>query len=262
VGQEEKYAVIFRSTMLNDFKQCPAKAAYKYELGITPIQSGQSNDLDFGALVHQAIEIYHNHSLDEAVSLIESSGMSETRRKNRSTAKALLKTYVSTNPVKMERLESDFTFKIGSHQWKGRFDGIGIYNGGRYVIEHKTTNPQYLILKPNDQFIAYWLGGFIYYQDIQGVLINSLDCDKLQVTRYPITFSKEEKEEWIEEMKAIAETYKRYKTKGIFPRNPASCFAYNRLCAYYPLCQEPEGTREMVMRKCYQHNSKMKNLEW
>ena len=254
--------MILRSSMVSDFKSCPAKAAYKYEVGITPIQSGRSNDLEFGSLVHQAIEIYHNHSLDEAVSLIENSGMSETRRKNRSTAKALLKTYVSTNSVQMERTESSFSFKIGSHTWQGRFDGIGWYNGGRWVLEHKTTQPNYLILKPNDQFVAYWLGGFIYYHDIQGVLVNSLDCDKLQVTRYPVTFSRDEKEEWITEMKALAETYKRYRSKGIFPRNPGACFAFNRLCPYYPLCQEPDSSRQVIVEKCYQENSFVKNMEW
>lgn len=256
--------MILRSSFVKDVKNCPAKACYKYELGLVPITKTKSgrNDLDFGRLVHNSIEVYHSDGQDAALDVIEESDFHETQRKNRSTAKALIRNYILTNHVEMISMEKSFQFKIGSHTWQGRFDGIGIYQGGKWVIEHKTTNPYYLQTKPNDQFIAYWLGAMIYYQDIEGVLINNLDCDKLKVNRIPVRFSKEEKEEWIDEMKMTAESYKRCKTKGIFPRNEQACFMYNSQCPYLPLCSEVEGTRQIIIERCYEVNEKIKNLAW
>ena len=255
--------MILRSTLVSDFKSCPAKACYKYELGLSAITQGKvRNDLVFGQVIHSAIQTFHEEGMDSALTYIDDFQMDETRRKNKQTAKALLRSYVKNNTVSIECLEKNFQFKIGTHVWKGRFDGIGSYMGKRWVIEHKTTNPFYLILKPNDQFIAYWLGALIFYHDIEGVLINNLDCDKLEVNKFFVHFSQEEKEEWIDEMKMTAETYKRFKTKGIFPRNQSSCYAYNRLCSYISICSSSEGVRPNIIKRCYKQDDRMINLEW
>lgn len=256
--------MIIRSSMLKDIKSCPSKAAYKYELGLVPIAKGQriKNDLEFGKLIHEAIEIFHTASIKDAIDLIDVSPMHETKRKNRQTAKVLLRRYADSNSVEIQHLEKSFQFKIGSHTWQGRFDGIGIYQGDVWVIEHKTTNPLYLQIKPNDQFIAYWLGAMIHFQNVKGVLINNLDCDKLEVTRIPVQYTKEEKEEWLDEIKITAEVYSRYRTKGVFPRNDMACHLYNSVCPYMALCSEPEGTRDMIMARCYEVKESLKLLEW
>jgi hypothetical protein len=256
--------MILRSSMVRDIKTCLAKAAYKYVLGIVPLSKGKGirNDLDFGKLMHFSIETYHTEGYDKAVRVIEDTIFHETKRKNKHVAKVLLQKYTEKTTVEMISLEKPFRFKIGSHTWEGRFDGIGRFNGKLWVIEHKTTNPFYLQTKPNDQFIAYWLGAKVYYRQVSGVLINNLDCDKLEVNIIPVTFSDVEKDEWIDEMKMTAEHYKRCLTKGIFPRNEASCYMYNSMCPYLPLCSEPEGPREMVQSRCYEVNEKLKNLAW
>lgn len=256
--------MILRSSMVKDIKNCPARAAYKYELGIVPIAKGKGkrNDLDFGKLVHEMIETFHLESYDKALEKIDSFDLSETKRKNKGVAKILLQKYVQKTTVEIIALEKSFNFKIGSHTWQGRFDGIGLFNGALWVIEHKTTNPFYLQFKPNDQFLAYWLGSRVYYPDVAGILINNLDCDKLEVNIIPVTFNDVERDEWIDEMKITAENYKRCKTKGIFPRNEQACFMFNSQCPYLPLCREPEGPREMIQSRCYEVNEKLKNLAW
>lgn len=258
--------MILRSSLVHDFKQCPAKVCYKYEMGLTPIRTGATgqtkNDLEFGRLIHEAIEKFHLTDLSTALDYINQNSIVETKRKNLRTAKALIKAYATSTSLEMESLEKDFTFKVGSHTWKGRFDGTGFFQGKRWVAEHKTTNPFYLLTKPADQFIAYWIGALVHYQEVEGVLINSLDVDKLEVTQYPVTFTWEEKEEWREETKLLAETYKRYRTKGVFPRYPGACLSYNSMCPYIPLCSEPEGNRQIIMDRCYEVNESMKNLEW
>ena len=256
--------MILRSSMVSDIKACPAKAFYKYELGLQPIQKGNpsKNHLSFGRIVHEAIEKFHLGSLDAAIKLIDESNLFETRRKNKQTAKALIKTYSMRINFEMEIMEKEFSYGIGDHVWQGRYDGIGFYNGHRWVIEHKTTNPFYLQFKPNDQFIAYWIGANKDYGEVKGVLLNSLDCDKLEVETIPITFSKDEQDEWLDEICRVANMYENFKHEGVFPRNPGACKLFNSLCPFYALCSEPEGTRENVVRHCYTEDEKLKTLSW
>lgn len=260
--------MIFRSSMLSTFKACPAKACYKYELGLVPYgKTSQKNDLEFGSLVHNAIEHYHRTGDDiaEAMRYMDGQEIKETKRKNKATAKALVKRYASRCQVKMLVVEKLFEYPLpgpGDHIWMGRFDGIGEYQGDLWVIEHKTTRPEYLSFKPNDQFIAYYIGANRIYGDVKGVLLNNLDCDKLDVKTTPITFTRDEVEEWKEEIAATAEVYSTYKRLGIFPRNSGACKMYNSRCSYYPLCTEPEGSRGLIQERCYVVNEEAKKLQW
>jgi len=258
--------MIFRSSMLSTFKSCPAKCCYKYELGLVPYGvKRKKNDLEFGSLVHNGIERYHlsGDDLGAALEFMENEDIPETRRKNKTTAQALVKKYAATNEVKMIEVEKLFQYPIGDHTWMGQFDGIGEWNGELWVIEHKTTNPEYLQFKPNDQFIAYYIGANILYgNEVKGVLIDNLNCDKLDVKRTPVTFNKDETEEWKDEMAATAEVYMTYKKLGIFPKNAGGCMAYNSKCTFMPLCTEPEGSRGIIQERCYVVNENYKKLQW
>lgn len=256
--------MILRSSVLTEFKTCPAKCFYKYELGLVPLSQGQRNDLAFGKLIHESIETFHEtSSLDSAMDYIRDKDIRETKAKNKQTAKSLIKSYVIDNPVEMEEVEYEFSFPIGDYTWQGRLDGKGKYRGGKWVVEHKTTNPFYLNLKPNDQLISYLIGAEeTFDENIDGILVTNLDCDTLKVTYYPVTFNEEEKLEWKEETRLIADVYETYKSRGMFPRNPSSCMAYNRLCPYHVLCSEPEGSRTNIMERCFETNKEVKNLEW
>ncbi len=258
--------MIFRSSMISTFKACPAKACYKYELGLVPYGvKRKKNDLEFGSLVHDSIERYHlaGDDLKAALDFLNKQEIQETRRKNKTTAAALVKDYAAKNQIKMIEVEKLFTYDLGGgHTWMGRFDGIGEWNGDLWVIEHKTTNPEYLMNKPNDQFIAYYIGANILYGDVKGVYLNNLNCDKLEVKSWQITFNQDETEEWKDEMAATAEAYATYKRLGIFPRNQGACRMYNSRCCYMPLCTEPEGTRALVQERCYVVNEEARKLQW
>lgn len=258
--------MIFRSSMLSTFKACPAKACYKYELGLVPYGvKRKKNDLEFGSLVHDAIEKYHlaGDDLGEALAFIEETDIQETKRKNKMTALALVKRYAQKCEIKMLAVEKLFDFPLANGDtWMGRFDGIGEWHGDLWVIEHKTTNPEYLTFKPNDQFLAYYIGACYLFGDIKGVYLNNLDCDKLDVRSTPITFNRDEVEEWKDEIAATAEAYATYKRLGIFPRNSGACKMYNSKCCYYPLCSEPEGSRTVIQERCYVVNEEARKLQW
>lgn len=260
--------MLIRSSFLSTFKACKAKAFYKYELGLKPLRTTHvKNDLDFGSLVHDTIEQYHLNGDDagKAMAFLESREIKETRRKNKATAKTLVQRYIAQCEVKMLRVEKLFSYVIpgpNEHVWLGRFDGIGEWAGERWVIEHKTTKPEYLIHKPNDQFIAYYIGANRLYGGVKGVLLNNLNCDKLEVTTTPITFAQDEVDEWIDEINAVADVYEMYKKLGIFPRNSNACKMYNSLCSYFPLCTEPEGSRHLIQERCYTLDEQSKSLSW
>jgi hypothetical protein len=255
--------MLVRSTFLGTVKACPCKAYYKHILGLQPIANGTRNTLPFGRLIHDAIELFHNETLDKAIKFIEKSDVPETKRKNKNVAKVLLQQYARKSDFfVMEEPEKEFSYQIGKHTWKGRFDGIGTCNGKRWVIEHKTTIPYYLLFKPNDQFIGYWVGAKRHYGDVAGVILNNLDCDKLVVNKFTIEFNDIEEEEWLEETEAVLDAFQGWYKYGVFPRNPGACLLYNTKCSYHPLCSEPESSRGLIMNKCFVKNENLINLEW
>lgn len=252
-----------RSTQISTFKQCPSRAYYRYERGLRKKSYGVSIDLEFGKMLHEAIENFHKfEDVNSGLEVINEWELPFHKVKNQNTGRALYLKYTRENPVEVLSFEKEFSFKIGNHDWFGRFDGIGKYNDNLYVLEHKTTNPRFLQTKPNDQFIAYWAGAMIFYHDIAGLMINSLDPSKIHFERHFVNFSMDEFYEWRDEMKVVAEYYARCKGKGKFPRYPQSCTMYNRLCPFHEICCEPEVSREVIIQALYEVDEEALNLSW
>ena len=254
--------MILRSSQVATFKACPAKAFYTFELGLTPIKKGFNIDLFFGSALHKAIEIYRLKNAIEATKYVNSLKFQETPRKNKSTLLSLVSQYIRDNNVEIIEPEKFFSFKVGSHIWKGRFDGICRYNNSLWVEEHKTTNPQYLLLRPNDQFIAYCLGGKVFYHEISGMIINLFNVDKISIEKKFLSFSKDDYEDWIDNMKMTAEFYTRCRHKQIFPENPGACHMYNRPCTYLSICSTSPGNRNMIVKNYFETNDSQRKLEW
>ena len=252
-----------RSTQIATFKQCPAKAYYRYELGLRKKNTSKGVDLLFGSMLHDAIDAFHTTEDARAgLDVINSTELPFDKIKNQANGRALYVKYVKENPIQVISSEKSFSFKIGNHDWVGRFDGVGKFNGLLYVLEHKTTKPMYLQTKPNDQFIAYWAGALIFYNDISGIIINSLDPTKIALERIFVNYSREEFYEWRDEMKATIEYYVRCRTKGSFPRHPFSCKMFNRQCIFHEICSEPAVSRQTIINMLYEEDKQSKELSW
>jgi hypothetical protein len=255
--------MIFRSSQFATFKQCPRRAYYKYELGLRKKHDGKNIHLEFGKMLHEAIEAFHrNDAIEAGLEVINEWELPFDKVKNHHVGRSLLMQYARNNTIEVVSYEREFSFSIGNHTWKGRFDNIGIYNGKRFVGEYKTTNPRYLQAKPNDQFISYWAGAMIFYNDIAGIALTNLDPTKVQVSRSFINFSRSEFEEWINETKMVCAYFSRCKGKGDFPRHPQACQSFGRLCPYHELCSEPEVTRQAFIDRFYTVDEEAKNLSW
>ena len=254
--------MIVRSSFLSEMKLCIARAHFMYDLGLVRTGGSPNPDLFFGSAMHKAIEIFHKQGLREAKIHLNELVFPPHGKKTLGCAISLIEIYAASKPPKLLVAEKDFTYKIGHHEWKGRFDGIAKVNNSLYVVEHKTTNPFYLLMKPNDQFISYWAGARIYFDDVAGVLINSLDPARREVNRYLITFSVEELEEWREETKLLLSFYSLCKTKGAFPKTPSACKAFSRDCPYLPICTATSGQKQLVIDRCYNVCREQKELDW
>lgn len=254
--------MIVRSSFFSEMKLCLMRAHCMYDLGLRKAGVRRNPDLAFGSLIHKAIELFHKRGRDSASAYIYNATLPPHGKKTLATAAALVNMYISSKPPKLLVAEKDFTFKIGRHTWKGRFDGIVKINGAFYVVEHKTTSPYYLLMKPNDQFISYWAGARTYFPEVAGVLINSLDPTRIEVNRFLITFNEDELERWREETKLFLSFYTLCTTKGIFPKTPSACKAYGRDCPYLPLCTSNPSQIQYIIDRCYNIDRVQKELDW
>jgi len=253
-----------RSTSLADGKRCPALYNYRYNLGLRSVGNGQKSvDLSFGSLIHDASEIFINSNLSSALEFIDTQQIPSDGKKTQAVAKALMKIFSSQNRVKLIVPERNFQFETEDFIFQGRHDGIGSYNDLLYVIEHKTTNPFYLQLKPNDQFIAYYLGAKAKFPDVAGVIINNFDPGRVEVNQHIVSFTDEACERWIEELKVFTKSLQLYSSTGIWPKNPSACMMYGRTCEFNVLCEEPsESIISTIMDRCYTVDQKLLNLDW
>ena len=246
--------MIIRSSMLSEMKGCFRKCYYKYTLGLIPSKSKPNVDLLFGKVVHKAIQILHTEGKDAADDFLSVVRFPvSTNKKNRATAKILFNSY-AMSPMNIVAVEKPFSFSIGKHTWKGRFDGIIEVRNALYVADHKTTQAYFLLSKPNDQFISYWKGAKINGYDVQGVVLNHLDPVNFTCSRKLIGFTEKEFRVWREETKVYLSTYQRCLTTEVVPKNPSHCLSYGKKCPYFILCTADEATCEVVKKKFYKIN--------
>lgn len=256
--------MIHRSTCFRDAKRCLRLYYYRYELGLQKVGEGKpSHHLQFGSLVHDSLEILADEGIEAALRFIDQAEIPPDRVKTPEVAKALVKMYHSRNQVKVIVPEREFTFQGPNFTWQGRDDGIGSYHDALYVVEHKTTDPWYLQLSPNDQFISYFVGAKVSFPDCQGVIVNNFDPKRVDLHQHIINFSDEAVEDWIEETARFTDLMLTCQKDELWPRNESACQMYGRLCEYHILCAEQSlTTRSMILTKCYQENLKLKEKSW
>lgn len=266
--------MIVRSSLISTFKRCPALAYYEYGLGLTPDTDEPSVDLTFGSLVHDAVDIYHKTGdVKDAISLIENTTLpGNHKRKNVSVAKALIQQYSKKYPnIKLLESETttlagqDLPFKVGSHLWRLRIDSIIIHESRKWVGENKTTKRDYLLIRPNDQFISYYIAAKNVDPDISGIMVNSFDPEIVTVDSIFFTPSKSECSQWLKEMEFTIDHLERCAYENVFPTNPYAClqFGARKACYCLPLCQARSiDDKERLIQKFYKINEEAVNLSW
>jgi hypothetical protein len=201
--------------------------------------------------------------MEKALEHIENTQIPPDRVKTPEVAATLLKIYNSRNKVKIIVPEREFSFDGLNFTWQGRDDGIGSLDEALYVVEHKTTDPWYLLLNPNDQFISYYIGAKTTFPDVQGIIVNNFDPKKVDLYQHIIIYSDDEINNWIKETEIFTDFLLSCQKENIWPRNENSCRAYGRLCEFHLLCAERNNTmRTTIMTKCYKECEKLKDKAW
>jgi hypothetical protein len=256
--------MLVRSSFLGTAQRCIAEAYYRYHLGLIPKGRKQNKDTFFGTAVHKGVEIALNDNVDSAVSYLNDLVWPATNgKKKKANAIVLVRSYSRVFNYQLVGTELDHEIRIGRHIWRGRFDIVAQDARGLVIIDLKTTNPAYLLVKPNTQFSGYYLAAEFLYPDFSRFEIVNLDPDMLEVSTYPFKISDEAKEEWKSELVRFVDYVEECFTTGVLPRSDSQCVRYGRrLCAYHDICISAKNIREKVIQHCYDVSTEQKNLDW
>jgi len=262
--------MIVRSSSVAMFKTCPKKAYYAYVRGLYR-EGTESIDISFGKLVHDAVDIYHKTGdIRDALSFIDNTQLSSNhKRKTPAAAKALLnyyyKHYRGVKPIESETVLLDgreLAFNIGHHEWRLRVDSIVQWRERLWVGENKTTRKEYILLRPNDQFISYYIAVKLHDSQLSGLVVFCFDVESLTVQPFFLIPSQEECNMWLEETKVLLDTIEHYVETGIFPKNPSACLQYvGRPCPFLCLCQAP-ANEEYLIEQYFSVDNAAKELAW
>lgn len=252
--------MIFRSSQVEEAKRCVARAYYKYHLGLRASGAKEDIHLFFGKAVHSAIQITYESSLEDGIDYLQSLLWPVSRVKSKQVAISLLRQLYYKFDYKVIACEKEFSFPIDDDNWYGRYDMIAKKDGETVVVDFKTSNPYYLLTKPNDQFAAYYIG-INQDEDVKKFIICNLDPNELNITFIPIRYTEKDVSSWLEEFRLWKDYYKSCINSGIIPRTN-SCFDYGRKCEYHDICVSSEDIRPKVIKNCFIEDEKQKRMEW
>jgi hypothetical protein len=256
--------MIYRSSQVGTAKTCIAKSYFKYHLGLVPKGSnGKNPDLFFGSAVHDAIEIYLQEGIEKANEMLDSLDWPSRTPKTKAIAKILLNLFRLKFKDKMLFTEKYFEIEISKDMTlKGKYDLIAENSSGIYVGEHKTTNPLYLMFKPNDQFISYYIASQVDFDGIDKVVIYNLDPNSMDINMSLVTFCQEEIDAWIKQTETFLHFYQHCVENDIIVKNPGACLNFNRKCPYIELCSSTPSVMKMLIEASFEINEEAKNLSW
>ena len=256
--------MIYRSSQISTAKTCIAKSYFKYHLGLVPKGSGGKNpDLFFGTAVHDAIEIYLNSGIEAANEHLDLLDWPARTQKTLAIAKILLNLFSLKFKDKMLYTEKYFEIEISPDMTlKGKYDLIAENSSGIYVGEYKTTNPFYLMFKPNDQFISYFIASQVDFGEINKVVVYNLDPNSMNIALSLVTFAKEEIDVWLNQTEMFLRFYQQCCDDDIIVKNPGACINFNRKCPYFELCSSTPSVMNMLIEAAFEINEEAKNLSW
>lgn len=139
--------------------------------------------------------------------------------------------------------------------WCGHLDRVVSHGDALYWSDNKTTKsslgPHYYAgFAPHNQFMGYtYAGQIVLHSPIRGGIIDAaqIGANFTRFERVPITFSKEQIEEWREQALYHIEAARRATLEGYFPMNLASCGNYGG-CPFRLLCARSPHGREPFLR--------------
>lgn len=272
------YQFAWDSVSLTTFKDCGRKYYYSIVLGYASRE--RSVHLDFGILLHSALEFYHHqraegrHFQDALRSTIRhaldlSSGFqSDDKYKNRQTLIRSLVWYLDQfkdDPAPTiilangkPAVELSFRFEIPDAPeflYCGHMDRIASFDGKLYVFDVKSTkryldSNYFAQFSPHNQMTGYTLGGKItFHQPVEGVIIDAIQVG-VGFSRFARGFTtrhESQLDEWLKETAYWVKLARGYAQANFWPLNESSCDKYFG-CPFRTVCSKPPKQREAWLK--------------
>ena len=211
---------------INKFINCRQAYKFRYIDELVPIE--KNDNLIFGSIIHNCLEIwYENYSLEKVFDYINQTVLNKNSDKKQKEqwhlANAIMTSYIELYPnesFKIIDLEKQFEGKIINPKtnyssrkfiFSGKVDGIVEQNGKYFLLEHKTTsmiNENYLEKLWMDLQIRLYS---IYLKqcfdiEVEGVIYNIIVKAKLKQNKG------ETEEEYLERFRKLIEVSKNGKS--------------------------------------------------
>ena len=138
----------------------------------------------------------------------------------------------------------------------GHIDRLAVDSEDQFFItDQKTTKstigPYYMkSFKPHIQFGGYTFAGkMIYDIPIRGVIVDAVQIAVgfSRFSRFPITFTDDELNEWYDEAMMTIQRMQQYTRENHFPRNTTACSNYGG-CPFREVCSRPPQVRENFLK--------------
>lgn len=256
--------MIYRSSQIKLAKTCITKSYYRYHLGLVRKgNGGKSIDLSFGTLVHKAVELFLTEGYESALLFLEETPFKGEGAKTIRMARVLLNVFRMKFKDEFVCAEKPFEVDIGNDiTLKGRFDLITRNSSGMYVGEIKTSNPYFLLTKPNDQFIEYFIAARELFTDVNNVFLYNLDPNMADLKLSLITYTRSEIDDWLREIKAFLTFYQQCVDNKTLVKNNDGCTSYGYHCEYLPLCQSTAVSREAMIAEMFAVDEEQRDMAW
>jgi PD-(D/E)XK nuclease superfamily len=269
------YQVYWDATALAAFRECEKKYEYSILRGLR--SKDESVHLTFGKFYTEALESYyyrvtvgdsHESALADVVllTLVKSKEWySDHPSKNRFCLVRTIIFYLEEfehDPAEtvilstgVPAVEVPFSFRLNDRiVLTGRLDRIVRLNGEVFISDHKTTGtspgPHYFAQwSPNPQMSLYSIAGqIILGSPIAGVILNvaHVGAGFSRFHRGMIYRSKEQNEEWLEDLEYWLDAATRAVQRKHWKMNDTSCHKYSG-CQFRGLCSRAPSVREIFI---------------
>lgn len=276
--------VIISSTYLDFLEECATKYQYGGEMGLisavnVPIYFIEGT-IGHAGLAHHYSRIYENLSLpedkrtpysqimDEAmgVMLVESANHTiptENVENIRTSYQQYATHYFHDSWVPLLVPEGEFTkvlFESPELKLRIIFQGkIDLFvrdaqTNESFPVDHKFLGQKTIYPRLSNQALGYG-----WATDSSIFVINKVGKQKSlppqeKFERQIITITPEHITKWIEKTINNVLEYLTYKAKGYIPKKYAQCSNRGIKCAFYDVCDQPESSREDILRIAYKVN--------
>lgn len=256
------------STAIMNGESCMRKYFYRIVVGRVPKSSNMQLIWDFGSAYHKFREILEkSNDFKEAYKIILNTKLPVASAKKyehlnlERLSKICFLAYEhvqkekAQGKIKVLQTEAPFNVKLEGSDiyFGGRADQIVEWNGKVWGRDFKTTTKEINYfsrgVKPNDQFLRYYVGESLLHTPngsgfIEGILVEVMQNlpTKSTIHTIPVQFSSYQVNQWIEEQKWFNDhVLKSAREKDIWMMQPHNC----GFCDYHSVCAN--GTNERAI---------------